>query len=195
MRVNHFILVLGCFFVFGCQSFDPQTHQAVKQDQRAAYFDAQVTKIADNLIAMDTYQYREKASIVTTFVRLDSLRFKKMPYHGLELLGHQVAQGLTTKLVERGAIVAEHLAGTSVAVSKNASYFLSRDVKKLNGDIQAQYVISGTMSQMEQGIVFNIEVIDLDNQQIVSATDKYFSIEQLIEQGQATKMKNGYIFR
>ena len=81
---------------------------------------------------------------------------------------------MKTELVQYSARVVEHKAAKALSISANASYFLSRDIKELASKTQAEYVIAGTITELDGGAMVNAEVIELSSSEIVGAAREFF---------------------
>lgn len=204
MRFYGILLVCSCYGLFGCQSFDFPAVEGVAEIKPAAQqtqqsltkeFENKLALLVDELIAPARFDYKNKPILITTFVWSDTLTYKTSSPRSLQLLGHQVAEGLMTKLVQRGGKVIEHLSAKSISVSKKASYFLTRDTKQLRATAKADYVIAGTVTEVENGAIVNAEVIEISSSQIVSASRQYFASSYLWPDDKMTTIRNGLLYR
>jgi len=177
MKLSYLLLTLAVINLSACQVFDlaESEVESIEQlfGQSKNKFDMKLSKVVDDLTASKKYDHKSKATLVTTLVWSDSLTYKNID-HPLQFLGHQLSAGIKTELVQREYKVVEHKAASAVAISKNASYFLSRDIKELANKSAAEYVIAGTYTEMEGGAMVNIEVVDVRSSVIVGAAREFF---------------------
>ena len=177
MKLSYLLLALGVINLSACQVFDlaESEVESIEQlfGQPNSKFDIKLSRLVDELTASKKYDHKSKSTLITTFVWSDTLTYKNID-HPLQFLGHQLSAGVKTELVQREFKVVEHKAASSVAIAKNASYFLSRDIKELANKSEAEYVIAGTYTEMEGGAMVNVEIVDVRTSMIVGAARDFF---------------------
>lgn len=199
MKFYSILLITGCLGLFGCQSFDSPDPQialkAVVSDSPEQEFDNKLSALVDDLVASENFDYQNKPILMTTFVWADTLTYKSSSTRQLKMLGHHVSEGVMTKLVQRGGHVIEYLTAKTVSVSKNASYFLTRDIAKIKSTANAHYIIAGTVTEVDNGAIVNVEVIELSTRRIVSASRQYFANDYLWREDKMTTTQHGFLYR
>jgi hypothetical protein len=135
-------------------------------------FNSKVTGLVDKLTSNNSYDYKTKSTLVTTFVWSDTLTYKDI-VHPFKKLGHQLAESIKVKLVQKDAQVLEHKSATFVSMDQNASYFLSRKTDDLNSNIDAHYILAGTFTQTTGGAMVYAEIIEFSSGRIVGAGEEF----------------------
>ncbi|MFT6896473.1 MAG: hypothetical protein ACJA13_000875 [Paraglaciecola sp.] len=176
MKIPLILLLFGCIALSACQTIDSGTsgeNADLMDTQRTNIFDTKMSLLVDKLTALEKFDYKKKSSLITTLVWSDSLRYKNIN-HPLKLFGHQMAESIKINLVNRNSKIIEHQSSSAISVSKNATYFLSRDINELKSYSEADYVIAGTYTEMEGGAMVYVEVIELKSSEIVGAAQDFF---------------------
>jgi hypothetical protein len=137
-------------------------------------FNSKVTGLVEKLTSNNSYDYKTKSTLVTTFVWSDSLTYKDI-VHPFKKLGHQLAESIKVKLVQKDAQVLEHKSATFVSMDQNASYFLSRKTDDLNSNIDAHYILAGTFTETMGGAMVYAEIIEFTSGRIVGAGEEFIS--------------------
>jgi TolB-like protein len=197
MKLSYLLLALSVINLSACQVFDLAEGDVESigelYNQPKNSFDLKLSRLVDEFTASKAYDHKHNATLITTFVWSDSLTYKDID-HPLRFLGHQLSAGVKTELVQREYMVVEHKAAASVAIAKNASYFLSRDIKELAKKSEAVYVIAGTYTEMEGGAMVNVEVVDVRTNIIVGAARNFFP-NALFWPANKVTTRNGKIHR
>ena len=193
MNKFYTLLLVTCIGLMGCQTLDSSMPSVNEQSAAPVTFDNKLSSLVNGLLRSNKFDYQNKPILITTFVWSDSLSYKKQ-HHALQFLGHQLADSMKTELVQHNARVIEHKAAKSVSVSANASYFLSRDIKELASKAQAEYIIAGTITEIEGGAIVNAEVVAINNSEIVSAAREFFPTSATWTSNQVS-LRNDMLYR
>ncbi|GHF00270.1 hypothetical protein GCM10011501_32220 [Thalassotalea profundi] len=161
--------------------------------QNVNEFNNKLSSLVKQLLKSELYDHKKKATLMTTFVRADTLTYKKTD-HPLQYLGHYLSDGIKTELVHRESKVIEHKSSSAVSISKDASYFLSRNIDELKGIDGAEYIIAGTFVEMENGAMVNVEVIEISTSEVVSAAREFFP-NTLFWPAKSVVSRNGMLYR
>lgn len=194
MKTNYccVVLLMSCLGLSGCQTNNSMPPpQAAKEPTKI--FDEKLTALVEQLLLSEKFVHQNKSILMTTFVWADTLTYKEND-HSLQFLGHQLQDGIKTALVQHGGKVIEHKAANAIAISKKASYYLSRDLNELANNVEAEYIVAGTLIEMEGGAMVNAEVIEVNSSEIVAAGREYFPAS-LFWAKQQIKLRNGLIYR
>jgi len=177
MKLSYLLVALSIVNLSACQVFDlaEDEVESIEQLYRlpTSKFDIKLSRLVDELTASKQYDHKSKSTLITTFVWSDSLTYKNID-HPLQFLGHQLSAGVKTAMVQREFKIVEHKAASAIAIAKEASYFLSRDIKELANKSEAEYVIAGTYTEMEGGAMVNVEIVDVRTSMIVGAARDFF---------------------
>lgn len=196
MKIPYILLLFACIALSACQTIDSDTgskNTGVMSMKRTNEFDTKLSLLVDKLTALEKFDYRNKSSIVTTLVWSDNLRYKNIN-HPLKRLGHQMAESIKINLVSRNSRIIEHQSSSAISVSKNASYFLSRDINELTSYTEADYVIAGTYTEIEGGAMVYVEVIELKSSEVVGAAQDFFP-SSFFWSANKISTRNGNIYR
>lgn len=195
-------LMLGC----GTTKKAPQTvvkMQPAKVSQQATptalgNVEFHTSEFADELFG--TFRYRAKARnqfrfAVATFVPVDSLQVNPNHNHHLELLGHQLEQGMMTELARRGYIAQDYKATNDIIIEDTADRVFSRNVDELYAHHHnIDFYLSGTISETEKGAIVNARIIHVETKDVVAAATRYFPAELFWSEGKVTT-RGGMIYR
>lgn len=125
-----------------------------------------VDKIAQQLL--DTMKAKKLGSIaITSFVDLHQLN--KTTH-----FGRVMGESFFNELNKRGVDVMDFRGQKSLVVNNDGEFFLSRNVEKLNSPIENTYVLVGTYSKIEEGVVINSRIIDNANGRVIASSRVVF---------------------
>jgi len=99
---------------------------------------------------------------ITSFVDLH--QFDKTTHFGRTL-----SEGFFDELFIRGFNVSDFRGQGTLSINKAGEYFLTRDVKLLNKDVQSGYVLVGTYTMFENKILINARIMDNQNGRILAS--------------------------
>lgn len=137
---------------------------------------------------------RQARYAVTGFVPVDSLAYDEHFQHPLQLLGHQLEEGMLTEATKRGFIAQEFKLTHDIIVSGKADRVLSRDIDQLMPLDRVDFFITGTLVYQESGAMVNARVINARTRDVVAAATRFFPAELFWEQEQITT-RNGRLYR
>lgn len=125
-----------------------------------------VDKIAQQLV--NTLKVKDIGSVaITSFADLHQLN--KTTHFGRIL-----SESLFNELYKRGVNVMDFRGQISLTINANGEFFLSRNVKKLHSPVQNKYVLVGTYTKIEEGILINSRIIDNKNGKVVATSRVIF---------------------
>lgn len=125
-----------------------------------------VSKMADQLLYNFSKKYHNEAIAVTSIVDLNN--------HGVtNWLGQTIAEQFIHELHIRKLRVIDFKLTGNIQLTKAGEFALTRDWKKLNGDLDVQRILTGTMSRNEEGIIFNIRIVNA-NSNLIESTSSAF---------------------
>lgn len=126
-----------------------------------------VDKIAQQLLATMKKQKRMGAVAITSFVDLHQLN--KTTH-----FGRVMAESFFNELNKRGVEVMDFRGQKSLSINADGEFFLSRNVKKLNSPIENSYVLVGTYSKIQEGVLINSRIIDNKNGKVIASSRVVF---------------------
>ncbi|MCC2616755.1 hypothetical protein LJ739_10925 [Aestuariibacter halophilus] len=130
-------------------------------------------ELADELFASvpSTAQYRYA---VATFVPADTLAYDPQMQGPLQLLGHQLAEGMMTEANRRGFITQDYKAASDIILSSEAERVLTRNIEQLATQRGVDFFITGTIVAQQEGAIVNARIIHARSQDVVAAATKFF---------------------
>jgi TolB-like protein len=125
-----------------------------------------VDKIAQQLLA--TMKNKVIGSVaITSFVDLHKLN--KTTH-----FGRVMGESFFNELNKRGVNVMDFRGQKALSINADGEFFLSRNVKKLNSPIENAYVLVGTYSKIEEGVIINSRIIDNANGKVIASSRVVF---------------------
>ncbi|WP_235594766.1 FlgO family outer membrane protein [Paraglaciecola hydrolytica] len=112
-----------------------------------------------------------KTIAVGTILPSDLKTGNSLPY--MPGFGLQVQESLVTLSTQAGLKVVEFKTMSAINIGDNYDAMLSRELAALNPEIQADYFLTGTYSQLEDKIVVNIRLIAVPSNTIIAAATDY----------------------
>ncbi|WP_296049901.1 FlgO family outer membrane protein [uncultured Alteromonas sp.] len=104
---------------------------------------------------------------VTSLVDLDS------SLAHTNILGNQLAESFITELQEFGIPVVDYKTTGVIHVGGSGDFVFSRNLGELERNPYIKYILSGTMTYNDRGIILNIRMVDI-NSKVVVASSKGF---------------------
>jgi TolB-like protein len=166
-----FIAVMIALFIQGCAAkkevVEPKIVEVVKEDKKVisntkyysintsttSTIEDTVNEIATQLLATMKIKPNVEAIAVTSFVDLHQLN--KTTY-----FGRVIGESFFNELHSRGLTIADFRGQRNLIVNADGEFFISRDIKKLNTTVTTKYVLIGTYSRVEEGVIINSRIID-----------------------------------
>ena len=167
-------LLLGAVLVVGCANVETQQEAASNRPSNAlGNIEFHTAELADELFYSfgSNQQYRYA---IVGFVPVASLKYAEKMQHPLMLLGHQLEQGLMTEASRRGFITQDFKVSDGIMLNETSDSVMSRDGKKLAGTISADFYITGTITEQQEGAIVNARVIHAKSKDVVAAATKFF---------------------
>lgn len=167
------LLLLAAAFCSGCSRVNDTTHSGIfhrETDIIALAYD-----IADNLVDQSlpflVPRHPELPVMVSTFVDNNNLA-QTSPF------GRLLQEHITSRLVQHGFTVREIKLAKTVSIDpKSGETVLSRDLNKINGEIQAQAILAGTLSRSDYNLYVSTRMILPDNGNILASYDRQMSLD------------------
>jgi len=169
-------------------------HQTVYQSYRPMFIQNHVDALADSLVAHSQKNFKLGRIAVGSISMLDTFKVEADNTHQLAKLGNQLQESLMTSMLQRGYRVVEYRASNDIIIHDNQDQMLTRDLKQLTAVDEFNYFLTGTIKYQENGAVVNVKVIDLLNNELVSASTKFIPGDVFWDNRQATST-DGMIYR
>lgn len=105
---------------------------------------------------------------ITSFVDTDT-------YENAGYLGRSLAEYFTNEMSQRAFEVTEFKITGSVAVAKDGDYILSRDWKKIAKDTPVKYLLGGTLTRNQDGVVVVARIVDMTTRQVIASSTGFIA--------------------
>jgi len=126
-----------------------------------------VDKIAQQLL--DTMKKSKNIGTVAITSFVDLHKLNKTTH-----FGRVMGESFFNELNKRGVSVMDFRGQKALSVNADGEFFLSRNVKKLNSPIENAYVLVGTYSKIEEGVIINSRIIDNANGRVIASSRVVF---------------------
>jgi TolB-like protein len=150
-------------------------------------------RLAEELF-VQTLPLRPAKYAVVGFVPIPGQAFQPEHHHPLQLLGHQLKEGLITEAAKRGYATQEFLLTDDITVTDFADAVLSRNVDLLGKVHDVDFFITGTILHQERGAMVNARIVHAHTREIVAAATSFFPAE-LFWQSERLTTRNGRLIR
>lgn len=133
-------------------------------------------KLAMNLIENMQYVSQSSPIAVTSFVDLDN------NLKTTNILGNQLSEGFIHELQEYGLTVVDYKHTGQISIAKSGDFAFSRDGHELGNYPDVKYVLSGTLTYNDRGVIINARIIGTDSKVVVSSAKGFipaFIVESL----------------
>ncbi|MFC3186738.1 FlgO family outer membrane protein [Shewanella intestini] len=119
-------------------------------------------------------------------------------YDQTNTLGMQLQQGLMTAFHAHEFNVVDLNVANAIRVTHHGEFLLSRDWKKLPGDLPVAHVLVSTMSLTPEGILFNGRIVNITNNRVVSSVQSFVNGQSLsgyLQAPQRIETRDGLLYR
>ena len=89
------------------------------------------------------------------------------------MLGNQLSESFITELQEFGMSVVDFKTTNSIRVTKQGDFVFSRDFEELQAHQAIDFVLSGTLSYTDRGVIVNARIIGLKDKVVVSSAQGF----------------------
>lgn len=196
------LLILAC--LTGCsameQKYSSYNDNKVDNTPRESYQPASeegklhqyIEKLARQLFDTANLLDASQPIIVGTFLPANSLKSEENA--NLAAFGVQLQESFATLSAQAGLNVIEYKSLPGVMITDNADVMLSRDLGKLDGKIQAQYLLTGNYLQQENSLIVNVKLISVSDRSLVAAATDYLPLNSMFSQNKV-RLKDGMLYR
>lgn len=123
---------------------------------------------------------------ITSFVELDGSLGKT------NILGNQLAESFITELQEFGIPVMDFKTTGVIHVGSQGDFAFSRNLGELKQNPVIKYVLSGTMTYNDRGVILNVRMVDLASKMVVAST-KGFIPHFVVDSLYPSRLRDGLI--
>lgn len=110
---------------------------------------------------------------VTDFVFVDTT------FDQGSVLSNHLSEAIMYDLHKFGVAVLDYKVTDYIRVTPSGDFALSRDFTELNAELPIRFVVTGTMTAHQQGVLVNARLIRIDNKQVISAA-RTFMPQQVV---------------
>lgn len=149
-----------------------------------------VKNLTQDLIANMEYVSDKTPVGVTHFALLDS------DLQQTNLLGRQMAESFMHELHKFRIPVIDFKATDYIRITEEGDFVLSRDYLELNGSLPIEYVLTGTLTRHQGGVLVNARILGMESRAVVASAQTlvpFYVVDALIpsENSQRKGMRDG----
>ena len=159
------ILIISLLLLSACSHL--QSLSAQKPDFRDASLHQHITQLARQLFTSAKRLQFNETIAVGSFLPVENLAGKDIPPSAT--LGQQIQESLVTLATQAGMNVIEFKTSNTLKLEPTLDIMLSRDIKKINTNINIDYFLTGTYTFSTAGLVVNARLIDVSNSSVIAA--------------------------
>ena len=185
--------------LISCTTHD-QDFYRVSQEKRDAIDSYDLPKHAINDVVKDMpYHMLESSTFVSPKTPVAVASFVNLAdLESTNWLGNQLSENFVHELQRHGLIVVDFKTTGHNRVTESGDYVFTRDWKELPERQIIDYVVTGTMTEQETGILVNARMIGMQSRVVVATAQTFIPnwvIGEKINPNQNVKMKDGMIIR
>jgi len=151
-----------------------------------------VARLANKLFSNATDIHLSQSVAIGTFLPIHLTNKPNLAEQNF--IGLQIQESLITLAAQAGLNVIEYKTASAIKITTTADVMLSRNVKDLQSDVDAQYFLTGTYSEHDNKLMVNARIIELANQRVIAAATDYIAMPSLNNKQKIT-MKNNMLYR
>jgi TolB-like protein len=149
-----------------------------------------VKNMAQDLIANMEYVNNKTPIGVTHFALLDTDLQKT------DLLGRQMAESFVHELHKFRVPVIDFKATEYIRITDDGDFVLSRDYLELSSSLPIEYVLTGTMTKHQGGVLVNARILGMESRAVVATAQRlvpFYVVDALIpsDGSQQNGMRDG----
>ena len=149
------------------------THETKPSQMSHLSVKAYTYMLADELLQPLANQSLNGKVIVTQFVDEQTRQPTIASSAPLASLGGQLAEGFVYELNKRGYKVTDFKLRKSVEVNESGDFAWSRDLADLKNQVDAKYILAGTLTPHQNGAVVNVRLMEMNNGLVISTAQGF----------------------
>jgi len=162
-------------------------HMYVFNGEKSLILSEVVSKMAEQLLYNFPKKYHDETIALTSIVDLND--------HSLtNWLGQTVSEQFIHELHIRKLRIIDFKLTGNIQLTNDGEFAITRDWKKLNKNLDVQRILTGTMSRNEEGVIFNIRIVNA-NSNLVESTSSAFIPNSMFSGGQYDYQSKKYYMR
>lgn len=146
-----------------------------------------VSKMADQLLYNFPKKYHNETIALTSIVDLND-------HSVTNWLGQTISEQLIHELHIRQLRIIDFKLTGNIQLTNAGEFALTRDWTKLNKNVDVGRILTGTMSRNEEGMIFNIRIVNVDSN-LVESTSSAFVPHNMFVGGQYDYQSKKYYER
>lgn len=150
-------------------------------------------KLSDNLFsqlsAQGTMMQPAAQIAVASFVPVNSLSLSNVD-EAEKQLANQLSESMLTHARQHGFVVYDYRLRQQLLLQDDHALALSRQLQDISKSSDADTLLTGTYTPMEDGYMLNVRLISVVNQQVLAAASGYVPANVLWSQRQVTQQGN-----
>jgi TolB-like protein len=162
-------------------------HQYSFNGEKSLILSEVVSKMADQLLYNFPKKYHNETIALTSIVDLND-------HTVTNWLGQTVSEQFIHELHIRQLRVVDFKLTGNIQLTDAGEFALTRDWKKLNKGVDVRRILTGTMSRNEEGVIFNIRIVNADSN-LVESTSSAFVPHNMFVGGQYDYQSKKYYER
>ncbi|MEM0516603.1 FlgO family outer membrane protein [Pseudoalteromonas sp. YIC-827] len=183
-EVNRRLDVDDAFFQ-GNRAYYPQPHLVVGNKTINAYIQGLAHDLAANLEQVST----TTALAVTTFAYVDS------DLNQGSLLGNHVAESFMHEFHQLRVPVIDFKLTQHIRVTPQGDFALSRDYLELENATAAQYILTGTLTRHQDGVLVNARIVGVQSRTVVASGQTLLPRNRVLALLQSQQENNGTLLK
>lgn len=168
-------LSLLVIFLTGCSTLFSQ-HEPVATENNAEQLLPWQDEVDSLLLTANTYSQALVYQLVAHWQQTDpaarvavtNFSFVDSGLEQANILSHHLSEAMMHDLHTFGIPVLDFKATDYIRVTEQGDFVLSRNYQELSGELPIRYVVTGTMTQHQQGMLINARLVRIDDKQVMS---------------------------
>ncbi|MCF2946495.1 hypothetical protein L0668_00070 [Paraglaciecola aquimarina] len=146
---------------------EPNAYAMNKLNPKNRNVNHYVRGLMQDLVSNLQYVNQTTPMMVTSFVYLDS------DFSASNLLGNQIAESFIHEIHKFGIPVIDYKATDYIRITKTGDFALSRDFLELKADVRADYVLLGTLTKQQGGVLVNARIVGFESKAVVASAQGF----------------------
>lgn len=125
------------------------------------------SRLVDELIQYHTAEQSTVLVAVTDFAFIHSELDKG------SIFSNHLSEAIIYDLHKAGIAVLDYKVTDYIRVTETGDFVLSRDYEELSGELPINYVVTGTLTPHQQGILVNARLVQISTKQVISVARSF----------------------
>jgi TolB-like protein len=126
-----------------------------------------VRNLVHELMALQLSLDSDSQVGVTDFSYVDS------PLDEGSVFSNHLSEAMIYDLHKFGVPVLDYKVTDYIRVTETGDFVLSRDYQELSEEVAIRYVVTGTLTTHQQGVLVNARLVQIDNKRVISAARSF----------------------